>query len=275
MYHSQANYSSDETNTSPSTNLTDSESDDNHEDDRCSEDEIIEKFIEILTPEDYSEGKDKIKYTKNSFTEQMAAMSRLGVYGQNVSRKTEGFNKRISNRMSEAFMSINLEPSCMRSLMRIQSAGKNGELWALKFSIFDAQPSFQMTVFELGGPSLGNYDQCLSIESPPEEDDPGDIKDYNSMENIVNSSEASKNLMYGMFGSYVPIVISRGNKHNSDISLEFLPYGLKKDTKIINGYCLPTTCKPEDLSDALNEIPCCINFRQLYYTQLPEFRLNF
>ena len=121
-------YSFDETNT----NLTDSESDDNNEDDRCSEDEIIEKFIEILTPDDYSEGKDKIKYTKNSFTEQMAAMSRLGVYGQNISRKTEGFNKRISNRMSEAFMSINLEPSCMRSLMRIQSASRNGELWALK-----------------------------------------------------------------------------------------------------------------------------------------------
>ncbi|CAG2113800.1 unnamed protein product [Medioppia subpectinata] len=189
--------SAQETNTNEPLNKTDSESDDDYEDNRCSEDEIIDKMIDIMTPEDYAEGKATVRYNTNTIRETVAAVSRLG--------------------------------------------------------ILDAQPSFQMTVTELGGPSIGNYDQCLSIVSTEEVDQPvikgqycamdtnflldvkkEDIEGGDDLETIFNKSIVAKNLITGLIGAFVPIVISH--------------------MKVISGFCLPTTCRPEDLSDAINEI---------------------
>ena len=109
-----------------------STSDSNH----CSEDEIIDRFVDIFIPDDYEEGKANIKTSMGSINETLEALNRLEVFGQNISRKMSEFHKRITNRMSEALMTINLEPNCMKSLMRIMSAARNGEVWALKCKLY-------------------------------------------------------------------------------------------------------------------------------------------
>ncbi|CAG2101243.1 unnamed protein product [Medioppia subpectinata] len=139
--------------------------------------------------------------------------------------------------------------------------------------ILDAQPSFQMTVTELGGPSIGNYDQCLSIVSPEEVDQPVIKGQYCSMDTnfildikmedversdnlgaVMNKSVFANNFFPGLMGVYVPIIVSRDHNPN-DLTegMEYSKYFFKKDIKLVNGFCLPTTCKPEDLSDAINE----------------------
>ena len=104
--------------------------------DHCSEDKIIDRFVDIFIPDDYEEGKANIKTSMGTLNETLEAMNRLQVFGQNISRKMSEFNKRITNRMSEALMTINLEPNCMTSLMRIMSAARNGEVWALKCKLY-------------------------------------------------------------------------------------------------------------------------------------------
>ncbi|CAG2112715.1 unnamed protein product, partial [Medioppia subpectinata] len=200
-------------------NETDSKSNDDNEDNRCSEDEIIDKMIDIMTPEDYNEGKVITDYKKLTFIQISKASQRL---------------------------------------------------------VLDAQPSMTMTITELSGPSHGNYDQCLSIVSPEVEDQPVIKGQYCSMDTnflvgltkedtgegdndgvnrVMNKSTFAKNVMTGILGAYIPITVARSQHSvNLDQLLEYLHYFIKKDMKFVSGFCLPTTCRPEDLSDAINEI---------------------
>ena len=104
--------------------------------DQCPPDEIIDRFLEILTPDDYDEGKANIKNELKSFDEFLSAQNRIQEYGRNVSDRLSEFTKRLNGRMSEATMEVNLSPDCMKSLVRIGTAARNGELWALKCKSF-------------------------------------------------------------------------------------------------------------------------------------------
>ena len=100
--------------------------------DQCSADEVITKMIDIFTPEDFEEGKQNMKTDIESFNETLKAIIRLQEYSRNVSRKMSEFSKRLNSQLSETLMTIDLPSECLSSLVRIMSAAKNGELWALK-----------------------------------------------------------------------------------------------------------------------------------------------
>jgi hypothetical protein len=103
----------------------------------CSADEIIDQFIDILTPDDYEEGKTNIKYEILNFEETLEALNRLQQYSRNVSAKMSDFSKSIYSRIYDVFMEVDLSPECMKSLARVGSAIRNGELWALKCNNFE------------------------------------------------------------------------------------------------------------------------------------------
>ena len=98
----------------------------------CSPDEMIAEFFDILLPEDYEEGKENIKTDFTSINEVLESMKRFNEYRLNVSQKMSEFTKRMNSRLSEALMTTELPTDCMTSLVRIMSAAKNGELWAIK-----------------------------------------------------------------------------------------------------------------------------------------------
>ena len=108
------------------------DSEEKESDDQCSPDEIISQILDILTPEDFEEGKENIKSDIESFNETIEAVLRLQQYTRNVSQKMSEFSKRMNSRLSETLMTIDLPSDCMTSLIRIMSAAKNGELWAIK-----------------------------------------------------------------------------------------------------------------------------------------------
>ena len=113
-------------------NSTDIEMDYDSDDGQCSADAIIEQMTAIFTPDDYEEGKQNIKDSFENFNQTLIAINRLQQYTQNISEKMSEFSKRLSNRLSEVLMTVDLPPDCMNSLVRIGSAAKNGDLWALK-----------------------------------------------------------------------------------------------------------------------------------------------
>ena len=132
-----------------------------------------------------------------------------------------------------------------------------------------------MTVVELGGPPYGNFDQCLSIESPDEENKPKikgkycaadmswimDIKEeeldadlFNKMkEDAFNNGPINiKNLYFQLLGAFAQPSMGRNETHDFKYTLEYLEYIMPRELKLINGFCLPTTCSNEDLSRVIN-----------------------
>ncbi|CAG2178416.1 unnamed protein product [Oppiella nova] len=175
--------------------------------------------------------------------------------------------------MSEALMTINLEPNCMTSLMRIMSAARNGEVWALKF--FEAQPRPPSGMVEMSVAIFGNYDECVNIESPDEEDKPKIYGQYCGMnirdnmdisphsvpreylENIgqklpQNTAFNYKNYFNQFFGNYRK-VIYRMTPNDLAEGIELIDNQLYDNIRLMNGLCLPTTCKASDVSAALTE----------------------
>ena len=117
--------------------------------DQCSADEVIAKILDILTPEDLEEGKENIKSDIESFNETIEAVLRLQQYARNVSQKMSEFSKRLNSRLSETLMTINLPSDCLTSLIRIMTAAKNGELWAIKCELQNVRShnKMQSTMF--------------------------------------------------------------------------------------------------------------------------------
>ncbi|CAG2102495.1 unnamed protein product [Medioppia subpectinata] len=253
--------------------LSDDGLDDTTDDsDHCSDDVLLNKFIDIFIPDDYEEGKANIKRSMGTMNETMAAIRRLQTLGQNISEKMSEFNKRMTNRMSEMLMTINLEPTCMASIMRIMTGVRNGEVWAMKF--FDAQPRLQSGMVDMTGFPFGNYDQCMGIEGPDEDDKPKirgqycgiDVRDNlivmslpreyvdNLKQNLPKTDTFNYKNFFNQFFANYRRVFYRMTADDMISGLEFIDNQLFQNMKILNGFCLPTTCRPRDVSLALNQI---------------------
>ena len=132
-----------------------------------------------------------------------------------------------------------------------------------------------MSFVELSGPPHGNYDQCLSIESPDEEDKPkikgkycsGDLSWIRSFkkeemdaevlnklrdEAFENGPINVRNFFNQLFGSYAPVLFGRNETKDLHYTMDYMEFVVPRDIKAAGGYCLPTTCTTEDLSRALN-----------------------
>ena len=124
-------------------------------------------------------------------------------------------------------------------------------------------------------PLFGNYDECLNIESSDEQDYPKIYGQYCGM-NIRDNMDIShhsvpreyldnigqklpqntafnyKNFFNQLFGNYRK-VIYRMTPNDLSEGIEFIDNQLFDNIRLINGLCLPTTCKASDVSAALTE----------------------
>ena len=136
------------------------------------------------------------------------------------------------------------------------------------FTVFDAQPSMSMSIVELSGPPYGNYDQCLSIESPEKVGEQKIMGKYCNGDNswirdikreeinvqVINKLREDafdsmpingRNFFLEMMGYYGTITLRRNKTEDLHYSMEYIEYVLPRDIKMGGGYCLPTTCKTE------------------------------
>ncbi|XP_054166941.1 uncharacterized protein LOC128964377, partial [Oppia nitens] len=253
-------------------NLLDNENNDNNNENGCSADDMLDFFIDKLTPDDYEEGKQNIKHRIGSLNEAIEAIYRLQIYGNNVSEKLSEFNKRMNSRVAEVLMEMDLEDQCMQSLTRIMNGVNDGDFWALKF--FEAQPRPSNGILGLNGVLYGNYDQCLSIESPDETDKPKIYGQYcgikhqsidkkqiplNVYEDMANfyKHNVSKSLSFVLLQNIIGKFFQSHRVKTADQwrqVIEFADNSHFVISNVINGFCLPSTCRPKDLSRVLTKL---------------------
>ncbi|CAG2173367.1 unnamed protein product [Oppiella nova] len=130
-------------------------------------------------------------------------------------------------------------------------------------------------MIDMSGPTFGNYDQCLSIESPDEEDKPKfygqycgmDAKDNMDLnphtmpreylENIgqklpQNTAFNYKNFFNQFFENYRKVLYRMTPDDLLD-GMEFAENQMFDNIRLMNGLCLPTTCNPVEVGKALTE----------------------
>ena len=99
---------------------------------QCSTNKLLNKFFESITPEDYEEGQQMNIYSKvKNEREFIGRIERLNDWSNNLSKTYEPILKRLQNRLSETLMTIDLPNDCLKSLVKIGVALKEGKSWAL------------------------------------------------------------------------------------------------------------------------------------------------
>ncbi|CAG2102496.1 unnamed protein product, partial [Medioppia subpectinata] len=141
-------------------------------------------------------------------------------------------------------------------------------------TVLDAQPRLQSGMVDMTGPPFGNYDQCMGIEGPEEDDKPiirGQYCGIDLRDNVMLKSfpreyfeKLSENLpktdtfnyknAFNQFFENYRRVFYRMTTDDMMDAMEFIDNQLFNNMKLINGFCLPTTCQPRDVSNALNQI---------------------
>ena len=101
--------------------------------DICAIDFVLDHLSENLLPGDYEENKKlEPKFTVNHLNETIAIIHRLVEYSKNVSEVMKTFMKRVTPRMTDLLLLIDLPPDCLSSLVRIGQSAQEGQIWAMK-----------------------------------------------------------------------------------------------------------------------------------------------
>ena len=124
-------------------------------------------------------------------------------------------------------------------------------------------------VLELSGIPFGDYDQCLSIESPEEVGKPKIIGQYCGipLEPFLSTDEKGfspemvemfqkDNLFVTMLKQMFSNMFRTLKKKNFDdwmTSVNFVDSSIVKSMKFFNGLCLPSTCSPKEVANAVNQ----------------------
>ena len=130
-------------------------------------------------------------------------------------------------------------------------------------------------MIEMSGPTFGNYDECVNIESPDEEDKPKiygqycgmDIRDNMDisphsvpreyLENIgqklpQNTAFNYKNFFNQFYENYRKVLYRMTPDDLLD-GMAFTETLIFDNIRLMNGLCLPTTCNPVEVGKALTE----------------------
>jgi hypothetical protein len=137
-------------------------------------------------------------------------------------------------------------------------------------------PSLPSRILEISSIPLGEYDECLNIISPEEKDKPtirgqycrmspmlpfpqkgyytyGEPIDNSLMiiiENYINSSKKKEKIEQRF--NQTKEFINNLSEENFEELVKDLEFGLSFNF-IVSGLCLPTTCNPKDIQNAINE----------------------
>ena len=99
---------------------------------KCSLNRLMDNMFESLTPEDYSEANRSVVYQRvNHINETIDRFIRLKNFAEKLRNTYEPIVQRLSARMSEVLMEIDLPNDCLSSLIQIMSAIRDHKEWAL------------------------------------------------------------------------------------------------------------------------------------------------
>ena len=144
-----------------------------------------------------------------------------------------------------------------------------------------------LSIVEVSGPPYGNFDECLGIESPPENDqsvirgkycysdasfirnfkrdqfDARKMPDRNAIlaSLPINGANFYKNFM----GKWFEMVERRNETRHLHASIDFVEYLFPRDIKLTGGFCVPTTCKTQDISRTINQCEFCLTILDIYH----------
>ncbi|XP_054163730.1 uncharacterized protein LOC128961509 [Oppia nitens] len=209
--------------------------------DLCEIDEIIDKLL----PDDYQQSKQtNISSRVDHINQTFAQFDRIMKLVSNYSTNLSPIFQKLMARFSTIIYEISLEPLCMASLVTIAEAINNRHLWALKF--IDSMGGIPSGILEGVLSSIGEYNECLDIKSP------------------ANSQIA----ITGQYCLAKPIIphpkrhtYKSGEPFNNLFSLpdqfvdEVIDALYLVNGSLINiGICIPSTCKPSDVENAINQI---------------------
>ncbi|XP_054166924.1 nose resistant to fluoxetine protein 6-like [Oppia nitens] len=252
---------------------------DDEEDDDCTVDLFVDHYTELLLPEDYEESK-KLNFTQKSFTfpEVIEKVKRLHKYQQNVTNKLNPLIKKVMPRLSELIFYVDLPVECMTALARVGQAVQNGDRWAIKF--MDSSPIGQLDPVNYNSLPFGEYEECITIESPREVDkskiygkycalgiptnlipdsrdhQPEDNKRVDQMlldflRNQFNNSDVNKGDMF-----FLDNQLDNGHTdgHFYEGIIKYMEYMGAENIRLPPGLCIPTVCDAKDVEYAINKV---------------------
>ena len=104
-----------------------------HMNKKCSLNRLMDNMFESLTPEDYSQANHSVVYQRvNHINETIDRFIRLKNFAEKLRNTYEPIVQRLSARMSEVLMEIDLPNDCLSSLVNIMSGIRDNKKWALQ-----------------------------------------------------------------------------------------------------------------------------------------------
>ena len=100
---------------------------------QCSIEDVLNKFLEIITPDDFDQANMNDMYTRvKNFNQTIEKFVRLEKWSTNIRARLEPTAKRIMSRVIENVIVLDLNEECLKSLVRIGNGISNQEPWAIQ-----------------------------------------------------------------------------------------------------------------------------------------------
>ncbi|KAF7494136.1 Nose resistant to fluoxetine protein 6 [Sarcoptes scabiei] len=179
-------------------------------------------FLDRIIPEDYPH---EISKDVKHINETIERLNRIYTFSDKMIERLNPFLREMVSRLTEYIYESRLSSECMGALFRVFRAVNERKPWALSF--LDASGSVFAGGFQAGMfVSLGEFDQCLEIESDPDED---------------------RNPIYGQYCLLKPVVpLPKMIKQGEPIATARMPQ--------VHKMCIPHKCDRENLEEAINQI---------------------
>ena len=99
---------------------------------KCPINYLIDRFSESVVPEDYQavNSEEDVYEPVGHLNKTMDKLDRLNTWVKNVSDKFDYVTKRITSRVAEMVMEMDINAECRNSLVRIARGIENSETWA-------------------------------------------------------------------------------------------------------------------------------------------------
>src|SRR5882724_11195362 len=135
----------------------------------------------------------------------------------------------------------------------------------------DSMPGLSTGTLEMSGPQSGNYDECLNIESPDEEEKPKIYGQYCGLniESYINfNPNGITPELIDLINNYNQTSNTFGNLRLITEDMDMKSFKLnfpdirslfeiindyKESSKHLIGFCLPLNCNPKDISRVLTD----------------------
>nr|XP_027194180.1 nose resistant to fluoxetine protein 6-like [Dermatophagoides pteronyssinus] len=204
-------------------------------------------FFDRVIPDDYPH---EISKDVKHINETIERLNRMYTFTNKMLERLNPFLREMVSRMSDYLYESQLDSDCMGALFRVFRAINQRETWAMNF--LDASGSILVGGFQQGMfVSLGEFDQCLEIESDPTENPNIIYGQYCLLKPVVPLPEN--------FNQDEPIAETRMPRVRKFLNDEYIDtymglYKFMQRTFLRVGLCLPHKCERQSVENAINRI---------------------